>query len=397
MARERTTTEPRHRRMRRWLAAAALVFTACGTSTSGPAPQDPGDGIVPSPVAAPPVSEPGAGPAGADAAWRNVTERIVITPAQTGAPGWTRAFVIPYGEEDHAAGNGLMVSLLEDVQDKADYGPSLATVDGQGRWWVADVFKSRIARYAADGTYLDSIAVEGTAPLEALEVFDDGTAVGTTADRRWLVIADDRASTVAADHELVFAGNDGTSAYGWSLFGSDVEAITVGDGRLPAGREVRWFAARDGSQFGIDFAGDDQIVVTLPDQRIRVTLDVLADTGQPVFASAEFDSDRAGNVHLLVLGHVTVAPTGGDEPDERYTTRAAHVVLSPTGDVLANRPVPDPYGEWDYGVPQRFTVRPDTGTAHIVTVQPDGVHIWQSTAAFAAVRSAVQVGFPSGS
>ncbi len=74
------------------------------------------------------------------------------------------------------------------------------------------------------------------------------------------------------------------------------------------------------------------------------------------------------------------------------------MVLSPAGDVLANRAMPDPYGQWDYGVPQRFVVRPDTGRAHIVTVQPDGVHVWQSTTSWTAPRSAaVEIGFPAGS
>ncbi len=387
-----------HGRFRRYVAAAALILAACGTSSGGPAPQGPGDDPAPVPVAAPPASAQGTPASGqpADAAWRDLVARAVIFPTAATAPGWTAAFTIPFGEEEHQAGNGLMESLLDDPTDKADYGPSLATLDSTGRWWVADGWKSRIARYAADGTYLDAIPLEATEPLEALEVFDDGTAVGMTADRRWVVVADDRAFTVAAGDDLLFAGNDGTTAYVWPLYGTGVDAITVGDRRLPEGREARWFQTRAGTRYGIDFAADDQLAVTLPDARTRVTLDVRADTGQPVFVSAEIDTDAAGNLHFLLLGSVTVAPLEG-EADERHVIRAAHVVLSPEGEVLANRPVPNPHGQWDYGVPQRFVVDSASGRAHIVTVQPDGVHVWQSTAAWAApgTPTSVEVGFPA--
>ncbi len=387
-----------HGRFRRYVAAAALLFAACGTASGGPAPQGPGDDPALEPVAAPPASSPGTPVAAQppDAAWLDVAARAVISPTDPAAPGWTVALTIPFGEEEAQAGTGLMNSLLDDPQDKADYGPSVATLDSRGRWWVADGWKSRIARYAADGTYLDSIPLEATEPLEALEVFDDGTAVGMTADRRWVVVTNDRASTVAASNDLLFAGNDGTTAYAWSLFGGGIDAITVGDQRLPAGRETRWFQTRAGSRYGIDFAGDDRIVVTLPDTRTRVTLEVLADTGQPVFVASEVDSDAAGNLHFLLLGSVTVEPLTDEQPDERHVTRAAHVVLSPEGDVLANRPVPNPYGQWDYGVPQRLVVDPASGRAHIVTVQPDGVHVWQSTTAWAAAAPAgVEIGFPA--
>ncbi len=387
-------------RLRRYVAAAALILAACGTTSSGPAPQGPGDGPAPVPVAAPPASSPDSQAPGqpADAAWRDLVAQAVIFPTATTAPGWIAAFTIPFGEEEAQAGNGLMESLLDDPMEKADYGPSLATLDSRGRWWVADPWKSRIARYGADGTYLDSIPLEATKPLEALEVFHDGTALGMTADRRWVVVADDRASTVAAGTDLLFAGNDGTNAYAWPLYGKGIDAITVGERRLPEGREVRWFQTRAGTRFGIDFAADDQIAVTLPDARTRVTLDVVADTGQPVFVSAEIDTDSAGNLHFLLLGSVTAAPLEGED-DERHVPRAAHVVLSPEGDVLANRPVPNPYGAWDYGIPQRFVVDPASGRAHLVTVQPDGVHVWQSTAAWAAPSpgASVEIGFPSGS
>ncbi len=399
MARTREASST-HGRLRRYVAAGALILAACGTSSDSPGPQLPVGEATPVPVAAPPGSVAGepaiAQPA--DAAWRDVVARAVISPTNRTAPGWTVAFTIPFGEEESQVGNGLMESLLDDPTDKADYGPSLATLDRAGRWWVADGWKSRIARYAADGTYLDAIPLEATEPLEALEVFDDGTAVGMTADRRWVVVADDRASTVAAGDDLLFAGNDGTTAYAWSLFGDGVDAFTVGDRRLPEGRDARWFQTRAGTRYGIDFAGDDQIVVTLPDTRIRVTLHVLAETGQPVFVSAEIDTDAAGNLHFLLLGSVTARPLTDDETDQRGVTRAAHVVVSPQGDVLANRAVPNPYGEWDYGIPQRFVVDPAGGRAHIVTVQSDGVHIWQSSAAWAAPGAAagVESAFPTG-
>ncbi len=371
------------------LVASAVLFAGCGLPASLPSAERPPIGAEPPtavPVAAPPAATPSAAPA-ADTAWRTPAATVMISPVSGTAAGWSQALVLPYGEEPEALGNGMMSSLLATEERKAEHGPTLATVDAQGRWWVADQFKHRIARYAADGTYLDAISLEATEPLEALEVFDDGRALGLTADGRWVVAADDRATNISAEQSIVFAANDGSTAYGWSLFGDRTGAMTVADDRRPTNREVRWFTSRAGTQYGIDFAGEDQIVVTLPESRVRLTLDVMAETGQPVFVSTEFDTDRAGNIHLLLIGNVVVAPESEDEPDERFVTRAAHVVVSPRGELLANRAVPDPYGMWDYGVPQRFHVRPDTGTAHIVTVEPDGVAIWQSGQSWAAASS----------
>ncbi len=365
--------------MRYLLAAAMLLAAACGRG-GGQAPAAAPE-LSPTPrlIAAPaPQSRPTTPPP-VSQGWRDLAAAVMITPVDDTAPTWSEAFILPYGDAPEQPGNGLGLEPLAE-----HYGPSLATVDAAGRWWVADTYKERVALFGAGGTYLGSVELSGTGPLEGLAVFDDGRAVATTAAGTWLTVGSGGVAFRSGTSDTTIAFSDGARAYGWEPWSDELRAVRL-DGDSPTSERVNYFTTRAGNRFAIDYVEghDDVVVVTLPDADppTRVALRVRSETGRKVFVSVEPDADQAGNVHLLLLGYAEPAPE--DDPEVARVPRAAHVVVSPDGDVLANREVPDPFGEFDYGLPHRFVVAPADGRAHLVVAEADGLHIWRSAHAWA--------------
>lgn len=286
-----------------------------------------------------------------------------LAPIDGGHP-WVEALFIPYGPDPGSLGHDYI------------FGPSLPVMrDVDGRWWVADTHKGRLALFDDAGDLVKEFPHEIYSPIHYLQVLDDGTAIGVSTRGKLAIIAD-----AAGDLDYFDLGQlhivlrlvdrDGTTAYGYRSFTSQPVAVVLESG-TPVIESVKYFVTRAGTRYsvGVDRSDRTVTVVSLPDANppVDVRLRMLASDGGEAFAAVEAVAGLDGSVHLRFIGWAL---------RDESTQLAVYVHLSPNGELIRTETLPNPYGELHPGDVANLAVDPISGRPYFAVVGRDGVRVW---------------------
>ncbi|MGH8949152.1 MAG: hypothetical protein ACRDXF_09880 [Acidimicrobiia bacterium] len=295
------------------------------------------------------------------------TVTVLLPPFSAMGPVWTEQ-IFPYGEGDEflgtsPSGDGLML------------GPEYGTQTPDGSWWFLDAASLRIAHFAADGSYLDQIAMPDDLLVDGQyfqyqmpQGLDDGSiaAGGFRSENTMslLRIADGQATGMSFDGAIPWVTTDGSLLYG---FGGDSGPYSL-DPDDPVPEEVEWFQGRDGSRYMVTL-NDGEMLVELPDAGLTRTLQMRYSEDPEVVARGgiEVETGVDGTIFIMIYG----AP----ESDETLGI-GGYVSVSADGAVAQTEPIADPFSPSDPGSPSHLGVTPGTSAPWIMLVGEDGVHVF---------------------
>ena len=289
-------------------------------------------------------------------------ERIktLVILTDVGTDTWREVLLLPYGETPQELGDGRALN--------EQFGPDLpAARDRNGDWWIADVYKDRVAVFNERGTLVAEYATDIRGPVFGIQILDDGRAIGASTEERVVVIGD-QVDYFDVGLNLTLLDTDGAAAYG-HITGTARNVVVRPSETGVEVETVRTFPTRAGSSYSVKVANDSSVVVvSIIDESGSSTIELqLSDgTGGTVFALAEAVAGPDGSVHLLLVGW--------SESDESNQL-GRYVHLSSDG-LLTDLPVPNPFGELDPGTPHHLVVDPVHSTPYIAVIDSDGVRIW---------------------
>ncbi|GIU91809.1 MAG: hypothetical protein KatS3mg011_0715 [Acidimicrobiia bacterium] len=243
------------------------------------------------------------------------------------------------------------------------FGPEYATVGRDGVWWVLDTMKKRVARFDAEGRFIDDIPVERPGQFPFL--LDDGTFLAFGYDEL-VVVRRGLVSTRRLDESFSPLMDDGSVVFGR---GYPYPALFFSDGILQIGK-TEWLRTRGGARFklrshpetlelewdgrpatvlGLSFVGPDGAAVTR--------------------GGFEVDTTHGDVVYLLVDGY-------RNEGDEMQLV--ARLVAFTSAGVVGTVSVPGVvFDEAGPSTPAHLVIHPATSTPHLVAVDVTGLHIWR--------------------
>lgn len=281
-----------------------------------------------------------------------VEGRPAIEPSE-----WREIVTIPYGQDE----------MLLGFDPTKKVGPEFAAVDPDGRWWVLDSQKKRIAVFDQDGHFDISIDI-GRMPAQFPTVLDDGTFVAIAFDQV-LLVAGDEVATPAISEGFSPLASDGSVVFGRSRTGTYPRlSVTPPDASVVSA--VEWLRTRNGNRFRVD--ADDQtgeVAVELdgnPPVRVNLFPHPADDVNRRIaVAPLGVVTGQDGTITLLLLG------AEGD------TNVAAVVSISPSGELMEVAPLPSSF--FDTTVEPLFgylAIQPETSNVFLQTVDEEGLHIF---------------------
>jgi len=299
--------------------------------------------------------------AGSDA--ENVTREITLDfPIAESSDEWEQVLFLPYGDARGELGNGLAIG--------EQLGPEAPViVDEFGRWWVADNYKNRVARYSSSGTFLDEIILPARAPLSGLRLLGDGRVVASSTMGRIAVIDESTAvySTIGKEN-LTLLDTFKTSVYALPTIGELLRIDLLPD--EPSTQIVDFVSSRTGSRYLVHgILGSRSIIqIDLPDANPKVSTKITLRTedGGPVIVIPETVSGPDGSLHILMFGLADASPD---------LQRAIYVHIDSDGHVSRTEIAPDPLGVLDSGALGHLSLKED-GQPLITVIDIDGVRVW---------------------
>jgi hypothetical protein len=275
----------------------------------------------------------------------------LLAPAAVPDAPWTLAVDLPYGDGEDELG----LHVGGDAGGVARWGPEAMAIDGQGRWWVVDGPKGRVARFAPDGTFLDAVPLAGLGPgaaqFASVVATDDGEAFVAygTGGAGFAVLPDDTVVPLELGGSQV-AWSDGDAVYPSYLGGEVASQLTfrIVDGTATPS-VVPWPLTPRGDRYWVHREPDPATMfVDLPDAPtpMRLALHVRLPGGEasPSFAGAQHVVDADGRIHLLIAGCGAAVQDGG-APVQCST----YIAIEPDGTVSAVEAVPYLDGETSPG------------------------------------------------
>ncbi|MCI0544603.1 MAG: hypothetical protein L0Z49_09210 [Actinobacteria bacterium] len=299
---------------------------------------------------------------------------VLLAPFSEMGPGWTETY-FPYGDDPEHLGTsiggdgGLLL------------GPEYGSQAPDGSWWFFDGANLRLAHFAEDGSYLDSVPVPEDLLTDGIyfqyqmpQVLDDGSLSGFgflgEASSAILRLVDGVASSFMVESDVAWALTDGESLYGLSFSDRLPYRLDVAEQSL---EQVEWLGARDGSRFMLTVDNEsNEVRVDLPDAGVNRTLQMRfsEDPEVPAFVAIEVETGVDGSIHILFYG----APQSDDT-----LGIGGFLSIGADGAVGEVEPIVDPFSPSDPGSPAHLGVRPGTSTPWIMVIGEDGVHVYTAT------------------
>ena len=293
--------------------------------------------------------------------------------------GWVEELFIPYGDAVE-----LLGTSPGGEGGTLDLGPEYGAQAPDGTWWFLDAAKTRLARYAADGSYLGEVIL----PVEVLvggvyfqfqlpRVMADGTLIAFGFREEGTAIL--RATTDGTVDQIVVPGtllprvDDGMLVYMYtSEFNiAALDPITGSTSVIDryAG-ELRLY-----TQTGIPFwleLGSDGLRLRLPDIGVDRILPIVtaSDPTLAAFGSIEVTTTADGRIHLLMLG--------ASEADET-TQLGGFFSILPDGTVTPVVTVRNPFSPSDPGSPAHLGAAFGATQPWYMIVDTDGIHVYRRT------------------
>jgi hypothetical protein len=306
------------------------------------------------------------------------TEPVVHTfhldfPVAGPLDAWELALFIPYGEGVDQLGNG--VSIGEDLGPEAP-----VIVDQSGRWWVADNYKERVARFSASGGFLDDVSLPPHAPLAGMRLLSDGRIVAASSMGR-IAIVDETAVAFHAvgEENVTLLDAQGTTVFALPTFGGlmEIEFAT----EIPSSRSVDSLRTGTGSHYLVHGIRGDRstIQIDLPDANPAAStmIQFTSDDRGTVIAIPEAVSAPDGSVHILIFGLSDASPD---------LQRSLYVMIHPDGRLAQTEGTPNPIGVLDSGSLGHLSLD-EMGRPLLSVIDEDGIRVWRLTSQTAEISS----------
>jgi hypothetical protein len=277
--------------------------------------------------------------------------------------GWSLLVELPYGPAEHELG----VADTHGGQT-APWGPEYLAPDAESTLWVLDVEKRRVARFSADGDFLDAVEIPGEdVGVQMPFVLDD---VFWASGQSPLIIDRDGATRVAppaspSTEYVGFGYSDGTSTF-------DGQGRVLVPTRPPDIGSTARLRTPAGTAFEARLRQQDRSVIDigLPDPGLELSVRFVAEqTGEPVGVVFEVTADSADQISFLVYG------TTPSRPDTQLV--GYFEVDARTGDVARIGPMRDPSSQADPGSPAHLRVVPGSTTLLLTFVDADAMRVYE--------------------
>jgi hypothetical protein len=250
-----------------------------------------------------------------------------------------------------------------------EYGPyEPVVVDRDGYWRVADVYKSRVARFDEDGDYVDSVPTPELLPMAGMVGLESGEILAAASSNQIAVITADGVTL----HSAGGAGNPilmdsfGNSGFGVGSNGILYEFSFDGDD-LSVERDVEHLRGPDGVAYRFGAADLQTLWLRLPEENTNIDLIPVPDDGSEAeVALGESVRDRQGRTHVILYG------TSFGSPE---TQRGVYLRIDGT-QLAVTAPMPDIFSGWGWSLLTNLTVDNDDH-ALITAIDPDGVRVWR--------------------
>jgi hypothetical protein len=277
------------------------------------------------------------------------------------AEGWNLALFIAYGPGEHQLGSGVPLG--------ESYGPyEPVIVDRDGMWRVADVYKSRVARFDSNGEYVDSIPTKELQPLAGMVALDNGSLVAAASGNRIAVIDSDSVEL----HSAEGAGNATllesfqNSAFGFGSNGVSYEFRVEGDS-VVVESDIEFFRGADGGQYDFSAADLQTLRLNLLEERTVIDLVPVPDDGSKTeVVIGEPVRDKQGRMHVILYG------TSIESPEVQ---RGVYIRIDGT-ELAETAPLPDMFSGWGWSLLTNLTVD-NEDNALLTAIDPDGVRVWR--------------------
>lgn len=273
-------------------------------------------------------------------------------------------FAIPYGRARERLGTSP-----GGEGDRLRFGPEYGAPAPDGTWWFLDTAKHRLAHYDAAGRFLDDVRVGPGTPVgrqwQLPHVLADGSllAINLQAHGTELLrLRNGRVDETALDRAFVPAYDDGRLLYGHvgrrKLIVVDP---ATGDIRrthtllTPGGTPFLLVSDWDAGSVEISLGGIRQRL------RFRSASGAVAHIGVRVAAGAD------GALDLFLVGY------GNDDPRRQLVGFARFL---PGSGIEEVEPFLDPFSDADPGNGGHLVLRPGSSLPMLVSVEPDGVHVY---------------------
>jgi hypothetical protein len=300
------------------------------------------------------------------------TVTVLLAPFGEMGPGWSELF-FPYGEDEESLGTSI------GGEGDLMLGPEYGSQGPDGSWWFFDAANLRLAHFAEDANYLDSVPM----PVELLsqgiyfqyqmpQVLDDGSVAGFgyrgENSSAILRLVDGVVSEFTVESDVAWVLTDGVDLYGVSFADGLPHQLDVA---AETAEQTEWLQARDGSRFMITVDNaNNEVTVDLPDAGVTRTLQMRfsEDPEVAAFAAIEVETGADGTLYLLFYG----AP----ESDESLGIGGL-LTIGSDGAVGEMEPIVDPFSSADPGSPAHLGVRPGTSDPWMMVIDEDGVRVYQ--------------------
>lgn len=287
-------------------------------------------------------------------------------------PEWIEEFFIPYGATEDTLGTSP-----GGEGGSMDLGPEYGAQGPDGTWWFLDAAKGRLARYSADGSFLDALPIPEDVLVGGVyfqfqlpRVLADGTliAIGQRADHSVVL----RANAGGIDQIdlpgiVVPRVDDGVIAYGFDDLGVFQAVDPIAGTMVP----TEWLVTQTGARFMLEVSPDG-LRIRLPDAPVPVDrvlpLVTAADEDIRAFGSIEAASTADGRIHLLVLGASTA--------DESLQV-GGYLTVLPDGTVTPVVAVRNPFSLSDPGSPAHLGAAYGADEPWFMVVDLDGVRVYR--------------------
>lgn len=296
------------------------------------------------------------------------TEPVIRTihldfPVAGPLEAWELALFIPYGEGTDQLGNGLSIG--------EDLGPEAPIIsDRSGRWWVADNYKQRVARFSASGGFLDDVALPPHAPLAGMRLLSDGRVVASSSMGR-VAIVDETAVAfhTIGEENVTLLDAQSTTVYALPTFGG-LMAINFAT-EIPSSRSVDSLRTGTGSHYLVHGTRGDRstIQIDLPDANPAAStmIQLTSDDQGTLIAIPEAVSAPDGSVHILIFGISDASPE---------LQRSLYVRINPDGSLAQMEGTPNPIGVLDSGSLGHLSLD-EMGRPLLSVIDEDGISVWR--------------------
>lgn len=295
------------------------------------------------------------------AAPTKVTYEVPFEAVSSAPADWEVAFFASYGPGEGQVGSGVDIG--------EEYGPyEPVVVDRDGYWRVADVYKSRVARFDENGDYVDSVPTPELLPMAGMVGLESGVILAAASGNQIAVIAPDSVTLHSAEGSgnPILMDSFGNSGFGVGSNGMVYEFRFDGDDLLVE-RDVEHFRGPDGVKYRFGAADLKTLWLRIPDVNTTIDLIPVPDDGSETeVALGESVRDRQGRTHVILYG------TSFGSPE---TQRGVYLRIDGT-QLAVTAPMPNIFSGWGWSLLTNLTVD-NYDNALITAIDPDGVRVWR--------------------